>query len=159
MQCKLAFIYCLCTCSCTCRYHVFSLTVIISLNGNLITHTPLCYSMINCLRILSLSLSLSLSLLTFSPLFLHTYTHLPPSGNRVALVQAALARQLENDDEGLPMSSRRPTSSQPEPIISPSLSFTDENGLTNSSSQGSTSSGHLQVSYSCDGHLTFETGL
>ena len=100
--------------------------------------------MLLCCKLFTHPLSLSL---------FYTCTNLPSilcSGNRVALVQAALARQLDNEDEGNPMSSRRPTASQPEPIISPSISFTDENGLTNNSSQGSTSSGHLQVSYSCD---------
>ena len=133
-----------------CRCYVFSLTAFISLNGNLITCTPLCYSVVDCLRILSFSLSLP------SLPYLHKPSPTPlPSGNRVALVQAALARQLDNEDEGNPMSSRRPTASQPEPVISPSISFTDENGLTNSSSQGSTSSGHLQVRViHVTGHLT-----
>ena len=66
----------------------------------------------------------------------------------MAMVQAALARQLENDEEG-PLSSRRPNGNQPEPgpdVVSPTLSFTDENGSVNSGSQGSTSSGHLPVS-------------
>jgi hypothetical protein len=101
----------------------------------------------NCVHSLML-LHYKLFTHSLSPSLPHLY-HLPlplPSGNRVALVQAALARQLDNEDEGNPMSFRRPTASQPEPVISPSISFTDENGLTNSSSQGSTSSGHLPVS-------------
>ena len=153
---------CTCTCLSVCTMYtvcsVYMSTAFISLNGNLIMCTPLCYSIVNCLRILSLSLSPLLPPLSFSSTLTPTPAPLP-IGNRVALVQAALARQLDNEDEGNPMSSRRPTASQPEPVISPSISFTDENGLANNSSQGSTSSGHLQVrGIHVTGHLTSRNG-
>ena len=80
----------------------------------------------------------------------HTHTH-SCSGARVAAVQAALSRRLDNDED-LPMSSRRANVPPPHAVVSPSTSFSnEENGVVNSiptsGSRSSTPGGYLQVSH------------